>query len=290
MLQPLKTSAHLCEEQQQMVNGAVTGLKSAIIVSWDFNSPELDTVKNNETNRPGVVKEEKSEESVVVDEGVQVVSGEVGPRHAPNYSMVNVILEKEEDGSGPRCGHTLMSVAAVGEEGSTSYMGSRLILFGGATDLEGNLAIAETLNSAGGARILSWDFNSPELDTVKNNETNRPGVVKEEKSEESVVVDEGVQVVSGEVGPRHAPNYSMVNVTLEKEEDGSGPRCGHTLMSVAAVGEEGSTSYMGPRLILFGGATDLEGNLAIAETPTSAGGARIRGKQCPKKLAACETS
>nr|GEW14051.1 hypothetical protein [Tanacetum cinerariifolium] len=41
--------------------------------------------------------------------------------------------------------------------------------------------------------------------------------------------------------------------------------------------EEGSATYMGPRLILFGGATALEGNSAnVAETLTSAGGAGIR--------------
>ncbi|GJR13289.1 serine/threonine-protein phosphatase BSL3 [Tanacetum coccineum] len=125
----------------------------------------------------------------------------------------------------------------------------------------------------------SMTSSPPELDTVEKGETNGPGVVKEEKSEESVggVVDEGVQVVSGGgVGPRHAPNYSVVNAILEKKEDGPGPRCGHTLTSVAAVGEEGSASYMGPRLILFGGATALEGNSANAGTPTSAGGAGIR--------------
>ncbi|XP_076942797.1 serine/threonine-protein phosphatase BSL3-like [Bidens hawaiensis] len=77
-------------------------------------------------------------------------------------------------------------------------------------------------------------------------------------------------------GPRHAPNYSVVNAILEKKEDGPGPRCGHTLTAVAAVGEEGTASYMGPRLILFGGATALEGNSANAGTPTSAGGAGIR--------------
>ncbi|KAL8147957.1 hypothetical protein AgCh_005332 [Apium graveolens] len=78
-------------------------------------------------------------------------------------------------------------------------------------------------------------------------------------------------------GPRHAPTYSVVNAILEKKEDGPGPRCGHTLTAVAAVGEEGSPGYIGPRLILFGGATALEGNAAAASgTPTSAGSAGIR--------------
>ncbi|CAI9768594.1 unnamed protein product [Fraxinus pennsylvanica] len=77
-------------------------------------------------------------------------------------------------------------------------------------------------------------------------------------------------------GPRCAPTYSVVNATMEKEEDGPGPRCGHTLTAVQAVGEEGTPGYIGPRLILFGGATALEGNSAAPGTPTSAGSAGIR--------------
>ncbi|KAK4607226.1 hypothetical protein RGQ29_001162 [Quercus rubra] len=78
------------------------------------------------------------------------------------------------------------------------------------------------------------------------------------------------------VGPRHAPTYSVVNAVIEKKEDGPGPRCGHTLTAVAAVGEEGAPGYIGPRLILFGGATALEGNSAATGTPSSAGSAGIR--------------
>lgn len=77
-------------------------------------------------------------------------------------------------------------------------------------------------------------------------------------------------------GPRCAPTYSVVNAILEKKEDGPGPRCGHTLTAVQAVGEEGSPGYIGPRLILFGGATALEGNSAASGTSTSAGSAGIR--------------
>ncbi|PIN00635.1 Serine/threonine specific protein phosphatase PP1, catalytic subunit [Handroanthus impetiginosus] len=77
-------------------------------------------------------------------------------------------------------------------------------------------------------------------------------------------------------GPRCAPTYSVVNAIIEKKEDGPGPRCGHTLTAVPAVGEEGTPGYIGPRLILFGGATALEGNSAAAGTPSSAGSAGIR--------------
>ncbi|TMW99020.1 hypothetical protein EJD97_003184 [Solanum chilense] len=77
-------------------------------------------------------------------------------------------------------------------------------------------------------------------------------------------------------GPRCAPTYSVVHAVMEKKEDGPGPRCGHTLTAVPAVGEEGSPNYIGPRLILFGGATALEGNSAGSGTPSSAGSAGIR--------------
>lgn len=78
------------------------------------------------------------------------------------------------------------------------------------------------------------------------------------------------------VGPRLAPSYTVVNAILEKKEDGPGPRCGHTLTAVPAVGEDGTPGYIGPRLILFGGATALEGNSAASGTPSSAGNAGIR--------------
>ncbi|KAM7528233.1 hypothetical protein LguiB_031643 [Lonicera macranthoides] len=78
------------------------------------------------------------------------------------------------------------------------------------------------------------------------------------------------------VGPRHAPTCTVVNAIIEKEDDGPGPRCGHTLTAVSAVGEEGTPGYIGPRLILFGGATALEGNSAPTGTPTSAESAGIR--------------
>ncbi|XP_028763308.1 serine/threonine-protein phosphatase BSL3, partial [Neltuma alba] len=81
---------------------------------------------------------------------------------------------------------------------------------------------------------------------------------------------------SSVIGPRLAPTYSVVNAIIEKKEDGPGPRCGHTLTAVAAVGEEGTPGYIGPRLILFGGATALEGNSAASGTPSSAGNAGIR--------------
>ncbi|OAE22902.1 hypothetical protein AXG93_557s1010 [Marchantia polymorpha subsp. ruderalis] len=79
-------------------------------------------------------------------------------------------------------------------------------------------------------------------------------------------------------GPRPAPSYRVVSAVIEKKEDGPGPRCGHTLTAVAAVGDEGSPGFIGPRLILFGGATALEGNSHAAGPPASSGaGIRLAG-------------
>lgn len=129
--------------------------------------------------------------------------------------------------------------------------------------------------------------SSLEIDNDKSNDVvDSNGGVPEERVAAPVAGDEASAQVQPQTsggnsnssvgGPRLAPNYTVVNAILEKKEDGPGPRCGHTLTAVAAVGEEGTPSYIGPRLILFGGATALEGNSANAGTPTSAGGAGIR--------------
>ena len=89
------------------------------------------------------------------------------PRLALMYSPVDTITEKNEDNPGPRCGHTLTALAAVGEEGSPGYVGPRLILFGGATALENSMTASGAIGSPGSfststlffPRIL-WNFYS----------------------------------------------------------------------------------------------------------------------------------
>ncbi|KAJ6802742.1 serine/threonine-protein phosphatase BSL1-like protein [Iris pallida] len=50
-----------------------------------------------------------------------------------------------------------------------------------------------------------------------------------------------------------APNYQPIGASWDADDDCPGPRCAHTLTAVAA------TKTRGPRLILFGGATAIEG-------------------------------
>ena len=59
-------------------------------------------------------------------------------KFAPTY----VAIPSEGHAPGPRCGHTLTSVAPVGEPDTPGYVGSKLILFGAATALEGGIGAA----------------------------------------------------------------------------------------------------------------------------------------------------
>ncbi|KAE8692102.1 Serine/threonine-protein phosphatase BSL1-like protein [Hibiscus syriacus] len=55
-----------------------------------------------------------------------------------------------------------------------------------------------------------------------------------------------------------APAYLTLETCWDTDEDAPGPRCGHTLTAVAA------TKIQGPRPILFGGATAIEGGASSA--------------------------
>ncbi|KAG1326336.1 Serine/threonine-protein phosphatase [Cocos nucifera] len=55
-----------------------------------------------------------------------------------------------------------------------------------------------------------------------------------------------------------APTYRPLDASWDTDDDAPGPRCGHSLTAVAA------TKSHGPRLILFGGATAIEGGASSA--------------------------
>ncbi|KAK9055802.1 hypothetical protein SSX86_026887 [Deinandra increscens subsp. villosa] len=65
-----------------------------------------------------------------------------------------------------------------------------------------------------------------------------------------------------------APTYFPLDAHWDTDDDAPGPRCGHTLTAVA------QTKSHGPRLILFGGATAIEGGSSSA---TAAAGIRLAG-------------
>ncbi|XP_052186702.1 serine/threonine-protein phosphatase BSL1-like isoform X2 [Diospyros lotus] len=64
-----------------------------------------------------------------------------------------------------------------------------------------------------------------------------------------------------------APTYRPLETFWDSDDDAPGPRCGHTLTAVTA------TKTHGPRLILFGGATAIEGGSSSSSVP----GIRLAG-------------
>ncbi|KAJ4781560.1 Serine/threonine-protein phosphatase [Rhynchospora pubera] len=123
------------------------------------------------------------------------------------------------------------------------------------------------------------DVDSPMATEPESNQEASQESSSREATAASAVAEAPPQPAAQPVvaGPRPAPNYSAVNAVIEKKEDGPGCRCGHTLTAVPAVGEEGTPGYIGPRLILFGGATALEGNSAAPPSPAGSAGIRLAG-------------
>ncbi|KAJ3674520.1 hypothetical protein LUZ60_005136 [Juncus effusus] len=167
-----------------------------------------------------------------------------GPRPAPTYSVVNAILEKKEDGPGCRCGHTLTAVPAVGEEGSAGYIGPRLILFGGATALEGNSATPPSTAGSAGIRLAGATADVHCYD-VLSNKWSRLTPLGEPPSPRAAHVATAVGtmvVIQGGIGPAglSAEDLHVLDLTQQKprwhrvvvQGPGPGPRYGHVMALV----------------------------------------------------------
>ncbi|ONK75050.1 uncharacterized protein A4U43_C03F12800 [Asparagus officinalis] len=116
--------------------------------------------------------------------------------------------------------------------------------------------------------LMSTKFDHDQVAVANNHDP-----AMESSPSTSSLVSDAPQAQSAEA----APSYWVVNAVIEKEEDGPGSRCGHTLTTVAAVGEEGTAAYVGHRLILFGGATALKGNNAAPPSSARSAGIRLAG-------------
>ncbi|KAF5767877.1 putative protein-serine/threonine phosphatase [Helianthus annuus] len=204
-------------------------------------SPEVNDSNSNDVSTNGGELEERPGGQVQ-----QTSTGLVGgPRLAPTYSVVNAILEKKEDGPGPRCGHTLTAVAAVGEEGTPGYIGPRLILFGGATALEGNSANAGTQTSAGGGIRLSGATADVHCYDVLTNKWSRITPFGEPPTPRAAHVATAVGtmvVIQGGIGPAglSAEDLHVLDLTQQRprwhrvvvQGPGPGPRYGHVMALV----------------------------------------------------------
>uniref|UniRef100_A0A1D1ZMG6 Serine/threonine-protein phosphatase n=1 Tax=Anthurium amnicola TaxID=1678845 RepID=A0A1D1ZMG6_9ARAE len=167
-----------------------------------------------------------------------------GPRPAPAYSVTDAIIEKEEDGPGSRCGHTLTAIAAVGEEGTPGYVGLRLILFGGATALEGNSAAPPSSAGSAGIRLAGATADVHCYD-VPSNKWSRLIPLGEPPSPRAAHVATAVGtmvVIQGGIGPAglSAEDLHVLDLTQQRprwhrvvvQGPGPGPRYGHVMALV----------------------------------------------------------
>ncbi|KAJ8460089.1 hypothetical protein OPV22_033015 [Ensete ventricosum] len=167
-----------------------------------------------------------------------------GPRPAPTYRVVNAVIEKKEDGPGCRCGHTLTAVPPVGEEGTPGYIGQRLILFGGATALEGNSAAPPSPAGTAGIRLAGATADVHCYDVLSNKWT-RLTPLGEPPSPRAAHVATAVGtmvVIQGGIGPAglSAEDLHVLDLTQQRprwhrvvvQGPGPGPRYGHVMALV----------------------------------------------------------
>ncbi|XP_024386820.1 serine/threonine-protein phosphatase BSL2 homolog [Physcomitrium patens] len=168
-----------------------------------------------------------------------------GPRPAPTYRVVNSVIEKRDDGPGPRCGHTLTAVASVNEEGSPGYIGPRLILFGGATALEGSSAAGPQAASSGAGIRLAGATADVHCYDVQSNQWTRITPVGDPPSPRAAHAATAVGtmvVIQGGIGPAglSTDDLHVLDLTQAKprwhrvvvQGPGPGPRYGHVMSLV----------------------------------------------------------
>uniref|UniRef100_A0A0C9RKS9 Serine/threonine-protein phosphatase n=1 Tax=Wollemia nobilis TaxID=56998 RepID=A0A0C9RKS9_9CONI len=148
--------------------------------------------------------------------------------------------ETEEDAPGPRCGHTLTAVQAIGKPDSPDYIGQRLILFGGAT------AIDDGSSALGGGIRLAGVTNAVHAYDVLSRKWKRYHPAGEPPSPRAAHTATAVGtmvVIQGGIGPagHSTDDLYVLDLTHSKfkwhrvvvQGPGPGPRYGHVMDLVA---------------------------------------------------------
>ncbi|KAH0457876.1 hypothetical protein IEQ34_013191 [Dendrobium chrysotoxum] len=217
---------------------------SAMSTEYDHNPPA--TVVANHLNDPLASIPQEGAVALLEypKQTATAVVAVAGPRPAPTYTVLNAIIEKKEDGSGSRCGHTLTAVAAVGEEGTPGYIGPRLILFGGATALEGNSATPPSSAGSAGIRLAGATADVHCYDVTENRWTRlTPNGEPPSPRAAHVATAVGTMVViQGGIGPAglSAEDLHVLDLTQQRSRwhrvvvqgPGPGPRYGHVMALV----------------------------------------------------------
>ncbi|XP_022155618.1 serine/threonine-protein phosphatase BSL1-like isoform X2 [Momordica charantia] len=153
---------------------------------------------------------------------------------APSYRALETYWDIDDDAPGPRCGHTLTAVAA------TKSCGPRLILFGGATAIEGGAASA-----APGIRLAGVTNSVHSYDVLTRKWTRiRPAGEPPSPRAAHAAAAVGTMVVfQGGIGPagHSTDDLYVLDLTNDKfkwhrvvvQGQGPGPRYGHVMDLVA---------------------------------------------------------
>ncbi|WRX11103.1 Calcineurin-like phosphoesterase domain [Theobroma cacao] len=153
---------------------------------------------------------------------------------APTYRTLETYWDSDEDAPGPRCGHTLTAVAA------TKTHGPRLILFGGATAIEGGAS-----SSAPGIRLAGVTNSVHSYDVLTRKWTRiRPAGEPPSPRAAHAAAAVGTMVVfQGGIGPagHSTDDLYVLDLTNDKfkwhrvvvQGQGPGPRYGHVMDLVA---------------------------------------------------------
>ncbi|XP_010279479.1 PREDICTED: serine/threonine-protein phosphatase BSL1-like [Nelumbo nucifera] len=148
---------------------------------------------------------------------------------APTYRSVETSWETDEDAPGPRCAHTLTAVAA------TKTHGPRLILFGGATAIEGGGPSAPGIRLAG----VTSSVHSYDVLTRKWTRIRPAGEPPSPRAAHAAAAVGTMVVFQGGIGPagHSTDDLYVLDLTNEKfkwhrvvvQGPGPGPRYGHAM-------------------------------------------------------------
>ncbi|KAJ1435718.1 Serine/threonine-specific protein phosphatase/bi [Sesbania bispinosa] len=152
---------------------------------------------------------------------------------ASNYRTLESYWDTDEDAPGPRCAHTLTAVAA------TKTRGPRLILFGGATAIEGGSSSAPGIRLAG----VTNSVHSYDVQTKKWTRIKPAGEPPSPRAAHAAAAVGTMVVFQGGIGPagHSTDDLYVLDLTNDKykwhrvvvQGQGPGPRYGHAMDLVA---------------------------------------------------------
>ncbi|XP_047155946.1 serine/threonine-protein phosphatase BSL1 isoform X2 [Vigna umbellata] len=152
---------------------------------------------------------------------------------ASTYRNLETFWDTDEDAPGPRCGHTLTAVAA------TKTQGPRLILFGGATAIEGGSSSAPGIRLAG----VTNTVHSYDVQTRKWTSLKPAGEPPSPRAAHAAAAVGTMVVFQGGIGPagHSTDDLYVLDLTNDKykwhrvvvQGQGPGPRYGHVMDLVA---------------------------------------------------------